>query len=96
MRTFMEVFVGSYKDGLDARVSKRDYRFTASLYLIGRVAIGFGWIKPGPKGPPVQHYTLLISAVPCIILRHPVSLLRSLKDPQGLDHISPPSCLLAR
>ena len=66
MRTFMEVFVGSYKDGLDAHVSKRDYRFVASLYLIGRVALGFSWLKRGANGPLI-HYSWLITAVPYII-----------------------------
>ena len=67
MRTFMEVFVGSYKDGLDARVSKRDYRFVASVYLLGRLALGFAWVKRGANGPLIQHYSWLITTVPFII-----------------------------
>ena len=67
MRTFMEVFVGSYKDGLDAHVSKRDYRFVASVYLFGRVALGVAWVKLGANGPLIQHYSWLIGAVPFII-----------------------------
>ena len=68
IRSFMEVFVGSYKDGSDVRVSKRDYRFMASLYLIGRVVLGLAWVKRGTNGQTVQYYFLLITAVPYIIV----------------------------
>ena len=37
IRTFMEVFIGSYKDGTDG---DRDYRLTAALYLFGRIMLG--------------------------------------------------------
>ena len=40
IRTFMEVFVGSYKDGTEGG---RDYRLTAAMYLIGRIIIGVVW-----------------------------------------------------
>ena len=40
IRTFIEVFVGSYKDGTEGG---RDYRLTAALYLIGRIIIGVVW-----------------------------------------------------
>ena len=60
--------MGSYKDGSDARVSKRDYRFIASVYLIGRVALGLAWVKCGTNGQTVQYYFWLIAAVPYVIV----------------------------
>ena len=66
MRTFLEVFVGSYKDGTDATESKRDYRFIAALYLIGQVLTGVAWAKGDINSPLARHYWL-ISAVPYIV-----------------------------
>ena len=45
MRTFLEVFVGSYTDGTNASEGKRDYRFFAGVYLMGRILTGVGWAK---------------------------------------------------
>ena len=45
VRTFLEVFVGSYKDGTNASEGKRDYRLFAALYLIGRILTGLRWAK---------------------------------------------------
>ena len=68
MRTFLEVFVGSYKDGTNATESKRDYRFFAALYLIGRILNGVGWAKRGANHPLVQHYAWLVTAAPYILV----------------------------
>ena len=65
VRTFMEVFAGSYKDGTE--VEQRDYRFFAGLYLIARIVIGFCWIKHGPNTTLVQKYAWFITAMPFII-----------------------------
>ena len=65
VRTFMEVFAGSYKDGTEA--GQRDYRFVAGIDLISRIAIGFCWIKHGPNTTLVQSYAWLITAMPFII-----------------------------
>ena len=65
-RTFMEVFVGSYKDGTEGG---RDYRLTAGLYLIGRILIGISWSisKLGVISLLTQYYGWLVSAVPFLL-----------------------------
>ena len=60
IRAFMEVFLGSYKDGTN---SKRDYRFIGGVYLIGRIVIGLGLTRPSINSSYVQHYGLLFTAV---------------------------------
>ena len=65
LRTFMEVFAGSYKDGTED--GQRDYRFVAGIDLISRITIGFCWIKHGPNTTLVQSYAWLITAMPFII-----------------------------
>ena len=62
MRTFMEVFVGSYKDGTEGG---RDYRLTAALYLIGRIMVGVicSISKCGAKSLLVQYYGWLPQVV---------------------------------
>ena len=67
IRTFLEVFVGSYKDGTDATESKRDYRFFAAGYLIGRILTDIDWARRGANSPQTQHYAWLITAVPFIV-----------------------------
>ena len=66
LRTFMEVFVGSYKDGTEGT---RDYRLTAALYLFGRVIVGVSWSisKCGVNNELVQYYGWLMIAVPYIL-----------------------------
>ena len=66
IRTFMEVFVGSYKDGTEGG---RDYRLTAAMYLIGRIMLGVSWsiTKCGYNSQLVQYYGWLVSAVPFIL-----------------------------
>ena len=69
IRAFMEVFVGSYNDGkssIDSDI-KRDYRFMAGVYLIGRISIGVGWAKLSPNSPVAQHYSWFVTAVPFIL-----------------------------
>ena len=64
--TFMEVFVGSYKDGTEGG---RDYRLTAALYLFGHIILGVDWSisKCGANTQLVQWYGWLVSAVPFIL-----------------------------
>ena len=62
IRTFMEVFVGSYKDGTDGG---RDYRLTAALYLFGRIMVGLCWFRTGAIRP---SFNWLITAVPFILI----------------------------
>ena len=66
IRTFMEVFVGSYKDGTEGG---RDYRLTAALYLFGHIILGVDWSisKCGVNAQLVQRYGWLLSAVPFIL-----------------------------
>ena len=65
MRTFMEVFTGSYKDGTES--GQRDYRFFAAVYLIGRIAIALSWANhAGPNTRLVQSYAWLVTAMPFI------------------------------
>ena len=66
IRTFMEVFVGSYKDGTEGG---RDYRLTAAMYLIGRIMVGVicSISKRGTKSLLVQYYGWLVSAVPFLL-----------------------------
>ena len=65
IRTFMEVFVGSYKDGTEGG---RDYRLTAVLYLFGHIMLGVDCIsKGGANTQLVQRYGWLVSAVPFIL-----------------------------
>ena len=68
IRAFMEVFVGSYNDGKSSIDSKRDYRFLAGVYLIGRISLGVGWAKLSPNSPVAQHYSWFIVAVPFILV----------------------------
>ena len=66
IRTFMEVFVGSYKDGTEG---SRDYRLTAGLYLIGRIMVGVAW-SIGIcciNSVRVQYYAWLWIAVPFVL-----------------------------
>lgn len=63
IRTFMEVFVGTYKDGTGGENNKRDYRFVASLYLIGRILVAATWAKSGF----MAWYAWLIVAVPFVV-----------------------------
>ena len=75
LRTFMEVFVGSYKDGTEGN---RDYRLTAGLYLIGRIMIGVSWSisKSAPNGPLTPYYGWLVSAVPFVLCAVTVALFK--------------------
>ena len=74
MRTFMEVFTSSYKDGTET--GQRDFRFTAAVYLIGRIATGLSWIKPYPNSPLVRSYGWLVSVTPCLITAACITLFR--------------------
>ena len=66
IRTFMEVFVGSYKNGTEGT---RDYRLTAALYLIGRIAVGVTWsISKGIVNTQQKQYAWLVSSVPFVLL----------------------------
>ena len=62
MRTFMEVFTGSYKDGTEN--GQRDYRIFAALYLIGRIAVALCWANHA--GPNLQSYAWFVIAMPFI------------------------------
>ena len=66
IRTFMEVFVGSYKHGTEGG---RDYRLTAAMYLIVRIILGVSWSisKRGINSQLVQNYGWLVTAVPFIL-----------------------------
>ena len=66
VRTFLEVFVGSYKDGTNASEGKRDYRLTAELYLIGRILTSVGWTKRAVSTQTSQQYNWMIAAVATI------------------------------
>ena len=68
VRTFMEIFVGSYKDGTNASEGKRDYRLTASLYLIGRILTGFCLPNRNPNRPMAQYFAWLMTAVPFVVV----------------------------
>ena len=67
IRTFMEVFVGSYKDGTEGG---RDYRLTAAVCLSGRIITAVGWSISGFKtnSTPVQNYSWLVSVVPYVLV----------------------------
>ena len=67
VRTFLEVFVGSYKDGTNASEGKRDFRLFAALYLIGRILSGASFSKHFISSLKNQQYDLLITSVPYII-----------------------------
>ena len=67
IRTFMEVFVGSFKDGTTSTDRKRDCRFIAGFYLIGEILIAIGWAKQGANNPLAQHYGWLVMAIPFIL-----------------------------
>ena len=64
IRTFMEVFVGSYEDGTEGG---SDYRLTAALYLIGRIIIGVVWSISiccvNSTSAQVQYYGWLMIAM---------------------------------
>ena len=64
IRAFMEVFLGSYKDGTN---SKRDYRFIGGVYLIGRIVIGLCFTRQSVNSPLVQHYGWLVAAMSFIL-----------------------------
>ena len=67
IRTFMEVFVGSYKDGTDGG---RDYRLTAALYLFVRIMVGVAWSisKIIANSLPTEYYGWLMGSVPFVLL----------------------------
>ena len=65
VRTFLEVFVGSYKDGTNATEGKRDYRLFAALYLIGRILTGVCFTVSNLTS---QQYNWMIASVPFVIL----------------------------
>ena len=66
IRTFMEVFVSSYKDGTEG---SRDYRLTAALYLFGRLMVGVACSigKRGANSQLVQYYGWLMCAIPFVL-----------------------------
>ena len=66
VRTFLEVFVGSYKDGTNASEGKRDYRIFAALHLIGRILTGASLAKH-ISNLKNQQYDWLITSVPFIL-----------------------------
>ena len=66
VRTFLEVFVGSYKDTTSATEGKRDYRLTAALYLIGRILTGIRWAKRTVSNQTSQQYNWMIAAAPFV------------------------------
>ena len=68
MRTFLEVFVGSYKEGTNASEGKRDYRLFAAVYLIGRILTGVGWTKRAVSKQTIQQYNWMIAAVPFLVV----------------------------
>ena len=57
IRTFMEVFVGTYKDGTTGK--KKDYRMFAAFNLIARLLRGVTWHANGPQ---IQLYSWPIAA----------------------------------
>ena len=61
MRTFMEVFTSSYKDG--TKTGQRDYRFTAAVYLCGRVVLGIGCFIHGAQYNIFPNYSWVFAAV---------------------------------
>ena len=68
VRTFLEVFVGSYKDGTNASEGKRDYRLFAALHFIGRIITGVCWTKRAVSKQISQQYNWMIAAVPFLII----------------------------
>ena len=64
LRTFLEVFVGSYKDGTNTSEGKRDYRLFAAVYLIGRILSGVCWTKHTVSNQTSQQYNWMIAAPP--------------------------------
>ena len=68
VRTFLEVFVGSYKDGTNASEGKRDYRLFAALYLIGRILTGVCWAKRTVSNQTSQQYNWMIAAPPFLVV----------------------------
>ena len=67
MRTFMEVFTSSYKDGTET--GQRDFRFMAAVYLIGRIAVALAWANhAGPNTSMVQSYAWVVTAMPFIVV----------------------------
>ena len=59
LRTFMEVFAGSFKDGTEQN-NKRDCRIFVGGYLIGRIVHGVMWHA---NGAIVQSYSWPLAAV---------------------------------
>ena len=68
VRTFLEVFVGSFKGGTNASEGKRDYRLFAAVYLIGRILTGVGWTKRTVSNQTIQQYNWIIAAVPFVVV----------------------------
>ena len=68
VRTFLEVFVGSYKDGTNVSEGKRDYRLFAAVYMIGRILTGVCWAKRTVSNQTIQQYNWMIVAVPFLII----------------------------
>ena len=68
MRTFLEVFVGSYKDGTNASEGKRDYRLFAAVYLVGRILTAAGLAKHSISNLKNQQYDWLITSVPFLVV----------------------------
>ena len=68
VRTFLEVFVGSYKEGTNASEGKRDYRLFAAVYLIGCILTGVGWTKRAVSKQTIQQYNWIIAAVPFVVV----------------------------
>ena len=67
MRTFMEVFTSSYKDGTET--GQKDFRFMAAVYLIGRIAVALAWANhAGPNTSMVQSYAWVVTAMPFIVV----------------------------
>ena len=65
VRAFLEVFVGSYKDGTNASEGKRDYRLFAALYFIGRILTGVCFTVSNQTS---QQYNWMILAVPFLVV----------------------------
>ena len=68
VRAFLEVFVGSYKDGTNASEGKRDYRLFAALHLIGRILSGASLAKHSISNLKNQQYDWLITSVPFLVV----------------------------
>ena len=67
VRTFMEVFTGTYKDGTDPRFGKTDYRFTAAVSLLARVLVGIACSFRSSVNTMFRHTSWLFAIVPYTI-----------------------------